>query len=160
MKALTLWQPYASLIAARAKRFETRDWTPPDHYIGQRIAIHAAKRTCLQAEVGDRAARAIRDAVGGYWEALPQGLVLCTAKLDAVHFVRGRDGREARVETLYRGCMETIETTILLSEQDDLFGNCGPRRFLLEFTDVRPVTPPQPARGMQKFWNWKETLHA
>ena len=41
MKALSLWQPWASLIAAGVKRFETRHWET--RHRGP-IAIHAAKR--------------------------------------------------------------------------------------------------------------------
>lgn len=44
MKAVTLWQPWASLIAAEVKRFETRSWAPPEALIGTRIAVHAAAR--------------------------------------------------------------------------------------------------------------------
>lgn len=49
-KALSLWQPYASLIAIGAilpepvKPYETRSWPPPPWLIGQRIAIHAAQK--------------------------------------------------------------------------------------------------------------------
>lgn len=43
MKALPLWQPWASLVAINAKRIETRKWAPPVKLIGQRIAIHATK---------------------------------------------------------------------------------------------------------------------
>jgi len=41
LKALSLWQPYASFIACWAKREETRGW-----YTGYRglVAIHASKR--------------------------------------------------------------------------------------------------------------------
>lgn len=41
MKALSLWQPWASAIALGSKRIETRDW--PTRYRGL-LAIHAAKR--------------------------------------------------------------------------------------------------------------------
>lgn len=41
MKALTIWQPYASLIAVGAKKYETRSWRTD--YRGL-IAIHAALR--------------------------------------------------------------------------------------------------------------------
>jgi activating signal cointegrator 1 len=41
--ALSLHQPWASLIAIGAKRFETRSWPAPKAMIGRRIAIHAAK---------------------------------------------------------------------------------------------------------------------
>jgi hypothetical protein len=40
MKAITLTQPWATLVAIGAKRVETRDWLT--HYRGE-IAIHAAK---------------------------------------------------------------------------------------------------------------------
>ncbi len=42
MKALTLTQPWASLIALGHKHVETRSWTTYQHYGGV-IAIHAAK---------------------------------------------------------------------------------------------------------------------
>lgn len=41
VKALTLWQPYASLIMAGLKRYETRSWST--QYRGP-LVIHAAKR--------------------------------------------------------------------------------------------------------------------
>ena len=44
MPCISLWQPYASLIACGAKPFETRHWAAPARFIGQRVAIHAAAR--------------------------------------------------------------------------------------------------------------------
>ena len=41
MKAITIWQPWASLLASGRKRYETRSWATT--YRGP-IAIHAAKR--------------------------------------------------------------------------------------------------------------------
>lgn len=51
MKALTIWQPWASLIVAGAKPFEFRGWRAPRSLIGQRIVIHAAARRIDPAEV-------------------------------------------------------------------------------------------------------------
>lgn len=45
MKAISLWQPWASLIVHGHKKIETRHWHPPRAVIGKRIAIHAAKLT-------------------------------------------------------------------------------------------------------------------
>lgn len=42
MWALTLTQPWASLVVLGEKRYETRSWRPPAARIGERIAIHAA----------------------------------------------------------------------------------------------------------------------
>jgi hypothetical protein len=47
MKALSLWQPWASYIAAGAKRVETRDWST--RYRGP-LAIHAARRRMTTEE--------------------------------------------------------------------------------------------------------------
>jgi len=50
MKALTIWQPWASLIIAGAKPYEFPGWRPPVSIIGQRIVIHAAARKIDQEE--------------------------------------------------------------------------------------------------------------
>ncbi len=46
MKVLTLWQPWATLIALGVKVHETRSWSTP--YRGP-LAIHAAKRPICRA---------------------------------------------------------------------------------------------------------------
>jgi len=51
MKALTFWQPWASLVVADAKPFEFRSWRPPASVIGERIVIHAGARKPSPAEV-------------------------------------------------------------------------------------------------------------
>jgi hypothetical protein len=43
VKALSIWQPWASLIAVGAKTFETRGWQAPDSLMWERFAICAAK---------------------------------------------------------------------------------------------------------------------
>lgn len=48
MKIVTLWQPWASLIAAKLKCYETRSWETD--YRGK-LAIHAAKRPVKQEEL-------------------------------------------------------------------------------------------------------------
>jgi len=53
MKALTIWQPWASLIIAGAKPFEFRGYRAPRAIIGQRIVIHAGKMSVARDEVSD-----------------------------------------------------------------------------------------------------------
>lgn len=43
MKALTIWQPWASLIIAGAKPYEFRKSRPPRNIIGERIVVHAGR---------------------------------------------------------------------------------------------------------------------
>jgi hypothetical protein len=43
MKAISIKQPWASLIANGIKDIENRTWKCPKKYIGQRVLIHASK---------------------------------------------------------------------------------------------------------------------
>lgn len=45
MKAISIKQPWASLIAYGIKDIENRTWKCPKKYIGQRVLIHAVKTT-------------------------------------------------------------------------------------------------------------------
>src|SRR4051812_4622894 len=53
MMALTIWQPWASLIMAGAKPNEWRFWSLPPKYIGQQIVIHAGARRVVLSEIED-----------------------------------------------------------------------------------------------------------
>ena len=44
MKAISIKQPWASLIAHGIKDIENRTWKCPQKYLGQRILIHASKK--------------------------------------------------------------------------------------------------------------------
>lgn len=95
MKALTVWQPWASLIGAGHKPYEFRGWRPPKSIIGQRIAIHAGARKVQKQEVAwlirgldgtlDRAQRpALADGALSYLNAMPipnypRSAIVCTA---------------------------------------------------------------------------------
>src|SRR5262245_49067606 len=75
-KALTLWQPWASLVVLGAKQFETRSWATS--YRG-RLVIHAGRRwsrqqQCLCAEEPFRSA--LREGGLAQPEDLPLGLAL------------------------------------------------------------------------------------
>lgn len=44
MRAITLYQPWATCVALHGKNLENRTWNPPAALIGKRIAIHAGKK--------------------------------------------------------------------------------------------------------------------
>lgn len=69
MRALTIWQPWASLIALGVKSHEFRTWPPPEYLYGARMAVHAAGRVPRRAEL--------------------QALLLC---------LRGRDWRQSGLD--------------------------------------------------------------
>ena len=48
---ITLWQPWATLVAAGAKPFEFRHWAAPKRLWRQRVAIHAGARAVSKTEI-------------------------------------------------------------------------------------------------------------
>ena len=145
MKTISLWQPYASLIAAGVKTIETRGWPPPRGLMGQQIAIHAAK-AIETADVRGRGrhhliAAALNDPE---WDKnIPRGAVVCTAILDHAARVTGPE-HNGQVTVANKRWVKIDE-----------WGDFGPGRWLWFLRDVEPVDPPAPARGRQGFWNWE-----
>ncbi len=141
MKAISLWQPWASLIAIGAKPYETRHWHPGG-VIRQRIAIHAAKRSprLEEIEMWLKAAGNLTD------KRLPLGAIVCTAYLSAAYQVKGhtQDG-DPILESL--GAIK-----------DDGFGDYGLDRYCWYLTDVERVDPPVPYRGAQGWFDLSEGL--
>ncbi len=76
MLALTIWQPWATLIALGHKDIENRDWAPPRHLIGHRFAIHAGKT------VEPGIAEDFPELLEG--KPLPRGAIIATAELRGV----------------------------------------------------------------------------
>lgn len=94
LPAISLWQPWASLIALGAKTIETRSWRAPARLIGQRIAIHATASIPSALGLGRRGRKVIgdyeveKDAAGlllrgpiAWPYRLPLGAVVATADL-------------------------------------------------------------------------------
>ena len=75
MKAISLWQPWATLIAVGAKRLETRSWE--SRYQGE-LAIHAAKR--WTADAHDLIQESpFREALQGH--RMPRGVIVAVVRL-------------------------------------------------------------------------------
>ena len=142
MKAITLHQPYATLIAIGAKRSETRSW--PTRYRGP-LAIHAAR--VLEAQARALCSREpFRSALAraGYNgpDALPLGAVVATCRL---------------VDCLPTGAHADHPPAHLppADSAERAFGDYAPGRYLWLLEDVVSVSPPRPARGKQGFWEWQ-----
>lgn len=77
MKAISLWQPWASLWLSNAKVHETRGWSTP---VRGTIAVHAAQR--LVVDVDSALCDVIEDEFGCSWnETLPRGAIIGTLEL-------------------------------------------------------------------------------
>lgn len=175
MKAISLWQPWASLIACGAKPFETRHWAPPPDLIGQTIAIHAAKKIDKGAaqfaeelcygqhaaggfELADKleaSMSATPDRLMGIFGAatLPIGCVVATARLDAA-FQLGEQalGTVKPGAVVVRRLVSRPVPECFTVRYDD-FGDYEPGRWAWLLTDVKPLNPPAEAKGRQGFFN-------
>lgn len=137
MKTITLWQPWATLIAAGIKTIETRHW--PTSYRGP-LAIHAARRPIDPADMEEIHEDLIADHSWGQdrclklWEDADQtrGHVVATCYLhDCVPLDRFTDRHPQWP-----------------------WGHFGPGRHGWILQSIRPVDPPVPAKGRQGLWTW------
>ena len=85
MKALSIWQPWASLIISGEKKIETRSWPAPYSIRGTRIAIASTKsiRAEQRRAAAEDAFRLHYAAAGlAAMEDLPMGCVLGTVVVE------------------------------------------------------------------------------
>lgn len=157
MKVITVWQPWASLIAIRAKPYEFRGWFPPVAVINERMAIHAGGRPVRKSEVADLVGQLldparfgtpclIRDIALPFLErvyddpeSLPRSHILCTAVLRTP-----KPGNECAAEFGHDAGND--------SDRAGTFNWGWP------LVDIVDLVPPVPARGAQGLWNWSGTL--
>lgn len=147
MKAITILEPWASLIACGAKKIETRIWETS--YRGK-IAIHAAKSTkCLEMADKDSFRYALKSNAGIMKDQqtgllFSPGYVIAVADLvDCAQFAH----------SLIPG-----RNTILLKNQEVgkseiEFGDCTPGRWGWILKNVQRIEP-IPARGQQRIWDF------
>jgi hypothetical protein len=141
MKALSLWQPWATLIAIGAKSIETRSWSTT--YRGP-LAIHAAKkwdratsRMCADEPFRSQLLAAGYEPQRSDW-GLPLGAVVALARVEDCFQFKAADmvNRQG-------------ERRPLPDEMERAFGDYFPGRFGLILRDVRKLERPIPYRGHQ-----------
>ncbi|HEY5410903.1 MAG TPA: hypothetical protein VIJ94_09280, partial [Caulobacteraceae bacterium] len=152
-KALTLWQPWGTLVRARAKPWEFRGWRPPNSVIGARIGIHAGARPVKRPEIEDLLER-LTSGTGGAWStalipeiaipileraladprSMPLSSMLCSA-------VVGEPKEGWKIA-------EELGGPVNDSDREE-HSNWG-----WPMLDVEPYEPIIPCRGMQGLWEW------
>ncbi len=132
MRALSLTQPWASLVCLGVKKIETRSWQTP--YRGQ-LAIHAAKgfpkdarAMCLKEPFKRVLMAAGIESVAD----LPLGALLATVQL--------------------LDCIPTGKVRSQISSEEYAFGDYSAGRFAWILEDVQPLAVPVPAKGALGLW--------
>ncbi len=152
MRALSLTQPWATLVAVGAKTIETRSWGT--RYRGL-VAIHAAKampQWAMDLALDRFATRLI---VGmqrhhlpyrhEFPDDLPRGMVVATARLVDV---RGTgDSHASAMDPWPRRWVRD------LSEQERDAGDFSAGRYCWFLEDVRPLAQPISCRGALGLWD-------
>ena len=132
MKALTIIQPWASLIAWGEKEYETRSWHT--HYRGL-LAIHASKKPCMDPEacILNSFYRQALHRRGVTVDMLPLGKVLCIVELVDVF---------------------KTEDLTFLSQKEEHFGDFSSGRYAWKMIVREAFKEPIHAVGHQGLWEW------
>lgn len=146
MKCISLWQPWATLMAIGAKKIETRSWETL--YRGP-LAIHAAKKwdrellaMCRTEPFRSVLLKAALEADGVAShadQALSFGAIVCVVNLDDCR--RVHDGWVPDV-----------------SDNEIAFGDYTPGRFAWITSGVRRLDKPIPFRGAQGLFEVPDNL--
>ncbi len=134
MRALTLWQPYASLVAGGAKQWETRHWATG--YRGL-LAIHAASRWTaneryLTEDFRQRFGVTTQDCK---LDPPPLGAVVCVVRLVDV--------------------VPTVQVRPVITQAEKAFGNWATGRYAWKLELEEVFATPFSAKGRQNFFNWE-----
>ena len=146
MKALTIWQPWASLIIEGLKPREFRSWAAPKSVVGQRIVIHAAKRPMKSGEIRD-----ILDYVGSRHGIL-DGIQPAAGDLLERVWRRETDlPMSAGLGTA------TLGAPRVPTHRLPALGDPEPHRPISAWPllDIQKWPEPIPAKGAQGFWEWR-----
>lgn len=141
IKAITIKQPWATLIALGEKKFETRSW--PTKHRGP-VAIHAGKA------VDKRAYNQFAEILAKHgfhsMEDLPSGAVIATATIVDCHRVIENPTQTSAL----------TDKGITISEQEFQMGYYGIDYCAWELNSIHKLTTPLPAKGKLSLWQFPD----
>lgn len=142
MKAITLWQPWASLMACGAKKYETRSWPAPKTLKhGELVAIHAAARPVRLEELSDEFISAWCNSL-----SYPPGISILGLTMEP------RGAVLAIAEFL--GCFRAEEKLDEVTVDELMFGDWSDGRYVWQLQLRYTLSTPIPAQGKQGLWEW------
>jgi activating signal cointegrator 1 len=143
MKALSLTQPWATLIAIGLKTIETRSWSTK--YRGT-IGIHASKGFPSWAR------EFVTDGIAGTdlrqfsigVEDLPLGSIIATAEITGCY--------STNQENLLIKSPDTLSIP-LPGTRENLYGDYSANRFMWKLESVKPLREPIACKGALSLWD-------
>lgn len=144
MKALTLLQPWASLMAMGEKQWETRSWRCS--YRGE-MAITASAKMKTEDAMLVLHEEPFKSAIHCDPTLLPLGCVVAVGTLETIIT------SENWIERFEDKACGTYDREIP-------FGNYDIRRFAWHFINMVKLPEPVPCRGLQMVWNLPGSVEA
>lgn len=141
LHVISLYQPWATLVVSGAKKIETRSWVPRELKVGERIAIHAAKRW-----TDEERALCEHDSFFKRYLTLAARRGLWDFDAPALGGVVGT--------AIFAGVERTDCLMRWITDTEHAFGNYGPRRFGWMLQDPQAINPPLRLRGQQGIFIW------
>lgn len=138
MKAISLLQPWASLITIGAKKIETRSWSTK--YRGP-LAIHASKgfSKLLRDLCNTQPFKAVLSKAGFNLDNLPLGKIVATCNLvDCIKMTP-----------------EFIDLVKSAKGYELDFGVYAVGRYAWILEDIKSLEKPIPAKGALSLWEWE-----
>lgn len=145
MKAITIIQPWATLIALGEKRIETRSWKTS--YRGE-LLIHAGKK--IEKRLCDREPfwSTLHSHGIDSFEKIPNGAII--AKCNLVDCVK------IKLEDSFLSMPRaTLENEKLVCANEYYFGDYTPGRYAWILENVEMLDEPIQAKGQLNLWNYK-----
>lgn len=158
MKAITLYQPWATLVAIGAKKIETRNWATK--YRGP-LAIHAGKNPIYIDRHGENyicedhyfaevlIQAGILHLLDIYPNIMPLGAIIATCELIECSRI---DAWNPKPDM--RGWQSGIYYWEY-SEQEKAFGNYKPGRYMWFLANIKPLKIPIQVKGARRLWEWE-----
>lgn len=150
IRAITIHQPWATLIAIGEKQYETRGW--PTKYRGL-LGIHAGKRIDKDA-CEHESIKSVLAEHGYTVDNLPTGAVVAIAELTECWAV----SRCLRGDVVLEKDGGNTMREDPIRKREEAFGWYDDGRFAWELTDIKQLPRPLLAKGQQGLWKWDAVL--
>jgi len=140
LKAITIKQPWASLITLGEKQFETRSWQTKHRGL---LAIHAGKSVDKESCENPWIKGVLREHGITSYKDLPTGVVLATVELVDCYKVEATVG--------YASVLSKGKT---VNGLEVAFGDYTEGRYAWELGNLQVLPQPVAVKGQLSLWEW------
>ena len=161
INAITIWQPYASLLSEGFKLTETRSWAPPLRTLREPIAIHSGSRKVKLDTIPFHVQRKMQVEYGDDWRTqIAYGCILAVGTLDSYYWVTGGPRTDDTGQEVVKAQHVKTPGQSRLTDPrhveipTDPWGDYSTGRYIWKITDLKPLESPIKTSGSRNLWKW------